>query len=74
MTPTIKARIRAALLAGERLTPLDAWARFGTSRLAALIHQLRREGMRIDTEEVVVDCADGHQARVARYSLAEGAD
>ena len=37
-------RILSALLAGESLTSLDALDRFGCSRLAARIEELRRAG------------------------------
>lgn len=66
---SVKASILDALLAGERITSLQAWARWGTSRLAALIHQLRREGWAIDSEEIEVETGHGHTAHVARYSL-----
>jgi hypothetical protein len=51
------------------LTPGDAWIRYGTSRLAACIHSLRRDGHDIRAETVEVTCRDGRLARVARYSL-----
>ena len=58
--------IRSALEAGERLTPLDALERFGCFRLGARIYDLRREGMKIESE-MVEDRATGK--RYARYSL-----
>lgn len=66
---TVKASVADALLAGERITSLQAWARWGTSRLAGLIHQLRREGWPIDSEDVVVETGHGHTAHVARYCM-----
>lgn len=46
------ARIKAALLAGETLTPMDALRRFGCFRLGARIWELRNEqGMDIRTEQ-----------------------
>lgn len=37
------ARIKAALLKGEKLTPMDALRRFGCFRLGARIWELRNE-------------------------------
>jgi len=64
---TVKNKVLAALLNGEKLTPYAAWQRFGTSRLASVIHELRGEGHPIDTHMVEVGCADGRVARVAEY-------
>lgn len=63
---TQASRILAHLRAGNRLTPLDALERFGCFRLAARIHELRREGW--DISERAVETASGK--RVAEYSLA----
>jgi hypothetical protein len=56
--------IRAALLAGRSLTPLDALRDFGCFRLAARVADLRREGLPI---ECVNETANGK--RFARYYL-----
>jgi hypothetical protein len=48
---------------GMSLTPLEALQRFGTLRLAALIHTLRDEGHQIVTERVELP----NGKRVARY-------
>jgi hypothetical protein len=63
--PTQANRILAYLRAGNRLTALDALERFGCFRLAARIHELRREGWAI--EERTVETRGGK--RVAEYSL-----
>lgn len=63
--PTQASRILAHLRAGNRLTPLDALERFGCFRLAARIHELRREGW--DICERAVETASGK--RVAEYSI-----
>lgn len=70
---TIRADVLAALEAGESLTSLAAWQRFGTSRLAADVHALRRAGWSIVAEEVPVECREGRSARVACYRLANTA-
>ncbi len=70
---TIRADVLDALLAGRSLTGLEAWREFGTSRLAADIHALRRMGWDIAAEEIPVDCRKGRSARVAVYRLANTA-
>ena len=67
--PTVKERISAALCRGERLTSLDAWQRYGTSRLGAIVFALKREGIPIASELVSVETSDGRTAHVARYWL-----
>ena len=56
--------IKAALLSGRSLTPLDALQDFGCFRLAARIADLRREGMDI---ECINETKNGK--RYARYQL-----
>lgn len=56
--------IRAALEAGESITPIDALSRFNCFRLGARIYDLRRAGMKIVTETV---CKNGK--RFARYMM-----
>lgn len=60
-----KAQIKAALLRGEVLTPMDALNRFGCFRLGARIADLRGEGMLIANEWKTL--ANGK--RVAAYRL-----
>jgi hypothetical protein len=66
--PTQAGRILAYLRAGNRLTALDALESFGCFRLAARIHELRREGWAI--EERTVETRGGK--RVAEYSMGGG--
>ncbi len=63
--PTQANRILAYLRAGNRLTALDALERFGCFRLAARIHELRREGWNV--QERTVETRGGK--RVAEYSM-----
>ena len=51
-TGTQRAEIRKALEAGDVLTHLDALYLFGCARLAARIHELRKDGMPIEKEMV----------------------
>lgn len=60
------ARIKAALLRGETLTPMDALRRFGCFRLGARIWDLRnKQGMNIRTEQFRTESGK----IVAAYSL-----
>lgn len=60
-----KARVRAWLLEGHTLTPLEALRMFGSLRLSAIIFDLREEGLPIVTEKIQV----APRKRVAEYSL-----
>lgn len=60
-----KSMVRAWLLKGNTLTPLEALKRFGTLRLSAIIFVLREEGLPIVTEKIQV----APRKRVAEYSL-----
>lgn len=75
---TVKEAVLNALKAGEQLTHLEAWSRFGTSRLSSFIHELRKEGYNIKTNMVRVEAGTGkateHKADIAVYSLAGGAE
>ena len=63
--PTQAGRILAHLRAGNRLTALQALEEFGCFRLAARIHELRRDGWNV--QERTVETRGGK--RVAEYSL-----
>ena len=60
-----KARVRAWLLNGNTITPLEALNKFGIFRLAAVVHELRDEGLDIITEKFQVS----PKKRVAKYYL-----
>lgn len=66
-------RILEAMKRGEAVTQLDAWARFGCSRLAARAKDLRDEGHDIASEWVEVQNRFGEPCRVKSYRLATGA-
>jgi len=61
-------RIKAHLLSGRSLTPLDALYQFGTFRLGARINDLKREGVPIKSELIEIT-SDGKKKRVAKYSI-----
>jgi hypothetical protein len=60
-----KANVRAWLLEGRSITPLEALNKFGIFRLAAVVHKLRDEGLDIITEKFQVS----PKKRVAKYYL-----
>lgn len=67
---TARAAVLDALCAGRTLTSLEAWREFGTSRLAADVHALRRMGWPIvATETPAVACRGGRSARIATYRM-----
>lgn len=63
-------RIRKYLQTGRSLTALDALYQFGCFRLGARIHNLKSEGMNIESEMVDIT-SEGKTKRVARYKLAK---
>lgn len=62
---TQKANVRAWLLNGNTITPLEALNKFGIFRLAAVVHELRDEGLDIITEKFQVS----PKKRVAKYYI-----
>lgn len=61
--------ILAALKRGERLTQLDALTRYGVGRLAARVHDLRRQGYDVRCRLTKVEARHGGARRVAQYTL-----
>lgn len=51
-TVTQKSQIKEWLLSGRSITPLEALSHFACMRLAAIIFELRDDGMDIVTEKV----------------------
>lgn len=68
---TVKAAVLNALRHGEKLTPADVWMRYGTSRLAAIVFDLKESGWSIEAPIVDVTTASGRIAHVARYEMKE---
>ena len=62
---TQKANVRAWLLNGNTITPLEALNKFGSLRLSAIIFKLREEDLPIITEKIQVS----PRKRVAQYYL-----
>ena len=59
-------RIAKHLKAGKSLTPMEALVLYGSLRLGARIHELKREGMQIVKRMVEVGRGSSKK-RVARY-------
>ena len=64
-TATQKSQIRAWLLSGRSITPLEALREAGCFRLAAIVFDLREEGLPIITEKLQVSA----KKRVANYYI-----
>lgn len=65
-----EARIREDLLAGKSITPLEALRDYGSMRLGARIHSLKRKrGMNIKTTMLSHVTPNGKKKRYASYSL-----
>ena len=62
---TQKAQVRAWLLDGNHITPLEALNRFGSLRLSSIIHRLREDGLDITTDIIQVS----PRKRVADYYI-----
>ena len=60
-----KANVRAWLLDGRSITPLEALNNFGSLRLSAIIFRLREEGLPVEMERLQVS----PKKRVARYYI-----
>jgi hypothetical protein len=56
--------IKAWLMNGRSITPLQALDMFGCFRLSARIDNLRKEGMNIKTDLIMIN-----DKRIAQYSI-----
>ena len=61
-------RIRKYLETGKSLTALDALYQFSCFRLSARIHNLKSEGMNIESTLIEIT-SDGKKKHVSRYKL-----
>ena len=55
------------------ITPMQAFADLGITKLATRISEMRKEGMEFKIETVSSKNRYGHTVTFARYSFAEGA-
>ena len=64
---TQKEKVATYLKSGKSLTPIQALTKFGTLRLAAIIFNLKAEGLKIKTE--ILNVGTKKKPRnVAKYS------
>ena len=68
-TSSVKGRVLADLLHGDKLTHMDVWERHGSSRASHHVHMLRNSGWDVITDEIESPTSDGRIARIALYSL-----
>lgn len=66
---TVRAEVLSRLLAGERLTGLDAVFSASTTRLSAVIHALAGYGWDVSRTSLAVGCKDGRTVSVTQYHL-----
>lgn len=66
---SVKGRVLADLLEGQRITHLDVWLSHGSSRAAHHILKLREGGWPVETDTVDAPTRDGRTARIAEYWL-----
>lgn len=57
------------LTENEYLTSMQAWEKWGVTRLAAIIHNLRKAGYDIETVRVETTTRFGETTNYARYYL-----
>lgn len=67
---TVRAGVLCRLLAGDKLTGLEAVYGASTTRLADVIHSLARDyGWQVERTDKVVSCKDGRVQTVTEYHL-----
>ncbi|CAN8141887.1 Helix-turn-helix domain-containing protein [uncultured Thiomicrorhabdus sp.] len=62
-------RVYKYLKTYDKITSLNAFHDIGVTRLAARIHELRKHGIEIETENVTITNRFGEKCTVAQYSL-----
>jgi len=66
---TKKQKIKEHLEFGNTITQRDAYELFNHTRLAAVIHELKSDGMKIETTEKSHTNSDGQKIRYAEYKM-----
>ena len=64
-----KSEILRYMQTHKGITSIQAFERFGITRLADIIYKLRQEGFEIETEQLTHKNRYGHVVNYARYSL-----
>lgn len=69
MTTTQTIKVREWLESGKTLTSMDAWQRWGITRLSGIIYNLRRQGYTISTSTIDAENRYGEPVRYGSYKL-----
>lgn len=69
MKQTQTSNVKSYLLAGNTLTSVEAYEKFGCTRLASRIFDMRKSGITIKTEMVEGRNRYGSYCRYARYAV-----
>lgn len=62
-------RVLEYLEQGQSITPIDAWKELGITRLAARVHELKRDGYVIDKKLISVTNRYSEKCNVAEYTM-----
>lgn len=62
-------KVREELLAGHGITSMDAINKYGATRLASIVHNLRKSGMPIETVMHTMTDRYGNRCDYAEYRL-----
>ena len=62
-------RVQEHLRKNRCITPMEAFSRYGITRLSAIIFDMRKDGEYIKTTIVRTKNRDGHNTQYAEYSL-----
>ena len=66
---TQKSEVLKFMKSHKGITSIQAFERFGITRLADIIYKLRQDGYEIETEQLTIKNRYGHVVNYARYSL-----
>lgn len=69
MKETQASNIKSYLLAGNTLTSVEAYEKFGCTRLASRICDLRKQGIKVVTEMIDGRTRYGSHCQYARYYI-----
>lgn len=68
-TKTQRSEVLRFMQTHKGITSIQAFERFGVTRLADIIFRLRQDGYEIETEQLTTKNRYGHVVNYARYSL-----
>ena len=62
-------RVINYLSQGNKITSLDAWKELGIMRLASRIYDIKRQGVAIQKEQIIVKNRFGENCTVSQWSM-----